>query len=54
MYEFGYGPLEICNHTWGQVSGSINDDPINTIHTIQQSTNNAWMKNLKDILDQAH
>ena len=26
---FGYGPQEIFEHTWGQVSESINDYPIN-------------------------
>ena len=36
--RFGYGPLTIFNHTQGQFSGSMNDDPINTIHTIQQYT----------------
>ena len=30
---FGYGPLKICNKTLGQVSGSMNADPINIIHT---------------------
>ena len=39
MYiQFGYGPMMIFNHTWGQVSGSINADPINMIHTCQKST----------------
>ena len=39
---FGYGPLTICNHTQGQVSGSMNADPINMMHTSQQS--------MKDVL----
>ena len=28
--RFGYDPQTICNHTQGQVSGSMNADPINT------------------------
>ena len=35
---FGYGPLEICKHIRGKVSGSINADPINIIHASQKST----------------
>ena len=35
--RFGYSLLEIGSHTQGQVSGSMNDDPINMIHTSQQS-----------------
>ena len=36
MYvRFVYGPLTICNHTLGQFSGSMNNDPINIIHTSQ-------------------
>ena len=31
--RFGYGSLKICNHTQGQVSLSMNADPINMIHT---------------------
>ena len=39
MYvRFRYGPLTILNHTQGQVSGSINADPINIIHASQKST----------------
>ena len=34
--HFGYVALKIYNHTPVQVSGSINTDPINMIHTIQQ------------------
>ena len=30
---FVYGPLTIYNHIRGQVSGSMNSDTINTIHT---------------------
>ena len=38
MYvQFGYVPLKIFNHTQGQVSGSMDADPINMIHTSQQS-----------------
>ena len=33
-----YGPQTINNRTWGQVSGSMNADPMNMIHTSQQST----------------
>ena len=36
--RFGYGPMKICNHTRGQVSGSINADPINMIHKSKKST----------------
>ena len=36
-YErFGYGRLKICNNTGVQVSGSMNSDPINMLHTSQQ------------------
>ena len=39
MYvRFGYVPLTIFYHTREQVSGSIYADPINMIHTSQQST----------------
>ena len=34
--RFGYGPLKICLNTQGKVSGSMNDDPINMIHTSKQ------------------
>ena len=34
--RFGYGSLKICNRTQGQVSGSMNADPINMIHTGQK------------------
>ena len=36
--RFGYGPLTIFNPTEGQVSGSLNADPINMIQVSQQST----------------
>ena len=36
--QFGYGPLKKNNHTQGQVSGSMNADQMNMIHTSQQST----------------
>ena len=42
--RFGYIPLEICNHTQGQVSGSINADPMNMIHTNQKPTNEGLNK----------
>ena len=45
--RFGYGPLAICYHTQGQVSGSINADPINMIHTIKQSTEKGLNKDLE-------
>ena len=35
---FVYGPLTICNHTQGQVSGSMNSDPINMIHKSKKPT----------------
>ena len=35
---FGYGPLKICNQTRGQVSVSMNANPINIIHTSKKST----------------
>ena len=39
MYvQFGYVPLKICNYTQGQVSGSMNTNPINITHPSQQST----------------
>ena len=38
MSSFGYIQMKICNHTQGQVSGSIHTDPINLIHARQQST----------------
>ena len=36
--RFVYGPLTISNHTQGKVSGPMNDDSINMIHTSQIST----------------
>ena len=38
VFRFGYGPLKICNNTLGKVSGSMNADSINMMHTSQQST----------------
>ena len=39
MYvQFGYVPLKIWNYTQGQVSGSMNTNPINITHPSQQST----------------
>ena len=35
---FEYVPLTIFNHTLGQVSVSMNSDPINMIHKSQKST----------------
>ena len=37
-----------------QASGSMNSDPINTIHTSKQSTKERLKNNLKGILDQAN
>ena len=37
-FRFGYGLMTIFYHTQGQVSGSINSDTMNIIHTRQQST----------------
>ena len=34
---FGYVPLTIFNHIPVQVSGSMNSNPVNMIHTSQQS-----------------
>ena len=46
--HFGYGPLKICLHTLEQVSGSMNNDPINLIHTSQQSTKQVLIKELEE------
>ena len=48
---FWYSPLTICYHTQGQVSVSMNSDPINMIYTSQRSTKKAWTRILKDILE---
>ena len=48
-----YSPLTIWNHNRGQVSGSMNADPINMIQKIQKPTKEGLKNNLKDILDQA-
>ena len=42
--RFGYGPLTILNLTWRQVSGSMNDDPINIIYTSQKSSKEGFNK----------
>ena len=47
---FGYGPLTICYHTQGKVSGSMNANPINKIHTSQQSTKEVPNKELEGYL----
>ena len=44
--QFGYVPLKHFNHTRGQVSGTMNSDPINMIHTSQQSTKEGCIKEL--------
>ena len=36
--RFGYVPLKQLHHALGQVSGLVNADPMNMIHTSQQST----------------
>ena len=45
--RFGYGALTICNYTRGQVSVSMNNDPINMIHTNQKSTKEDSKKDLE-------
>ena len=45
--RFGYGPQTIFNHTRAQVSGSMNSDPINIMHTNQQSTKGGMKKELE-------
>ena len=42
--QFVYVPLKIYNHTPGQVSVSMNADPINMIHITQQSTKQGLSK----------
>ena len=49
--RFGYGALTICNYTRGQVSVSMNNDPINMIHTNQKSTKEDSKRTLKEILE---
>ena len=34
---FVYGPLTVCNHTQEKVSGSMNFDQLNMIHTNQST-----------------
>ena len=39
MYvQFVYGPLKICNKTWGKCSVSMSADPVNTKYKGQQPT----------------
>ena len=38
MSGLGYSPLTIWYQTWGEVSVSVNADPINMINTSQQQT----------------
>ena len=45
---FGYGPLIICNHTCGQVSLTMNSDPINIIHT-SENFKKRWTNKLNEI-----
>ena len=44
---FGYNPLKNCYHIRGKFSTSINADPINMIHEIQQSTKEGLNKELE-------
>ena len=46
---FVYFPLEFCNHTLGQVSGSMNADPINMIHTGQKPLKYGFNKELVSV-----
>ena len=48
--QFRYVKLKICNHTQGQVSVSINTDPIHIIHTSKQSTTEGLNKDLEGYL----
>ena len=36
--RFGCNPLKCFNHTQGQVSGSMNSDPVNMVHKSQKTT----------------
>ena len=50
MYvQFGKVSLKICNHTLGEVSGSIYADQTYMTHTGQKPTKMAWTNNLKEI-----
>ena len=51
---FGYGQQKLFNNTQGQVSKPINIDTVNEIYKSQQPTEKAWVKDLKDILDQSN
>ena len=42
--RFGYVQMKFCNHTQVQVSGSMNADPINILHTSQQSTKEGFVE----------
>ena len=44
---FEYIPLKICNNNRGQVSVSMNADPINMIHTGQESTKEGLIEELE-------
>ena len=45
--QFGYGPLNIFNHTRGQFLGSLDADPINMIHANQKLTKEGLNKYLE-------
>ena len=49
--RFRYLPQKICNHTQGQVLGSMNNDPLNSIYKSQQSTKEGFVKSFKDVFD---
>ena len=50
MYvRFVYVPPNICYYTQGQDSGLMDADPINMIHTIQQSTKERLKTFLEEI-----
>ena len=49
MYvRFGYVSLTICNHTRGQVLGSMNNYPIDMMHRSQQPTKEGLKENLEE------
>ena len=45
--RFGYIPHKIWNHNRGQVSVSVNSDPVNVIYTSQQSTKIGFCEELE-------
>ena len=45
-FRFGYSPQKNFNHTQEKVSVSMKTDPINMIHTSQQSTKEGLNKDL--------